>query len=234
MHESSTSSTLSERESKEFLAPFGIPFLSEQLVDDAEAAVVAAVELGFPVVMKLNGDTIAHKTERGLVRLGVGSADAAREAARELLAAARPDDGAVSVLVAPMVKSNREFICGVSTDEQFGPTVLLGVGGILAEAIADVAVRLVPITRADALEMIDDLSTQALLEPFRGEPAVDREALADVLVALSRAAEASPEVRSIDLNPVLIDRGTPVAVDALVERSSLAEQAPVDDDPEGA
>ncbi len=234
MNESPTPSTLSERESKELLAPFGIPFLPEHLVVDADAAVVAAVEVGFPVVMKLNGDTIAHKTERGLVRLALASPDAARDAAGELLAAARPEDGAVSLLVAPMIRSNREFICGVSTDEQFGPTVLLGVGGILAEAIADVSVRLVPITHRDALEMIDDLSTQALLEEFRGEPAVDRDALAGVLVALSRVAEASPDIVSIDLNPVLFDRGVPVAVDALVERGPVAGSGRVVENAKGA
>ncbi|MEZ5343229.1 MAG: acetate--CoA ligase family protein [Acidimicrobiales bacterium] len=99
---------------------------------------------------------------------------------------------------------------------QFGPTVLLGVGGILAEAIADVVLRMVPIA-IDAAEMIDELKTQALLDDFRGEPAVDREQLASVLLALSEAAVARPDIASIDCNPVLIHHGSPVAVDALVE-----------------
>ncbi len=211
------SRTLSEQQSKELLTPFGIPFLAEHVVDTAEAAATAASEVGFPVVVKLNGDAIAHKTERGLVRLGLGSADDVRAHSTELLAAATPEDGEVSLLVAPMVKSNREFICGVSTDPQFGLTVLLGVGGILAEAIADVTIRLVPITEHDANEMIDELSTQDLLGAFRGEAEVDRAALASVLVSLSNAAVESPGLASIDLNPVLINNGSPVAVDALVE-----------------
>jgi hypothetical protein len=95
--------------------------------------------------------------------------------------------------------------------------VMLGVGGILAEAVADVSFRLVPIDRADAEDMIDDLATQTLLAPFRGEPAVDRAALADVLVGLSRVAGERPGVVSADLNPLLIVDGRPVAVDALVE-----------------
>ncbi len=209
--------TLSEAESKVRLAAHGVPFLPEHDVTDVDAAVAAADELGYPVVAKLNGDAIAHKTERGLVRLGLADAGAVRVAATELLAAATPDDGDVSVLVAPMVRSNREFICGVATDEQFGPTVLLGVGGILAEAIADVSLRLAPITRADAEDMIDDLATQALLGDFRGEAAVDRDQLIDVLLGLSAAVTDDASIRSIDLNPILIHDGAPVAVDALVE-----------------
>ncbi len=96
-------------------------------------------------------------------------------------------------------------------------TVMLGVGGILAEALADVAFRLVPITRQDAHDMIDDLATQALLEELRGEPAVDREALADVLVGLSAAATADASIVSADLNPLIVVDGRPVPVDALVE-----------------
>lgn len=209
--------TLSEEASKALLAPFGVPFLDERTVPDAAAAVAAATELGMPVVLKLNGDAIAHKTERGLVKLNLGSADAVQSAAEALLAAATPDDGDVSLLVAPMIASNREFICGASTDEQFGPTVLLGVGGILAEAIADVSIRLAPIARIDAEEMIEQLQTQDLLGAFRGEDAIDRSGLIDTLMALSAAITENDEVASIDLNPVLIHHGAPIAVDALVE-----------------
>lgn len=215
-----THRTLSEAESKRLLAAHGVPFAPEHLVPDAEAAVAAAESLGYPVVAKLNGDRIAHKTERGLVRLGLADADAVRRATTELLAAATADDGEVSVLVAPMLRGTRELIAGLATDPQFGPTVLLGVGGVLAEAIADVVIRLVPITPVDAEEMIDGLATQALLGPFRGEPAVDREALAAVLLGLSGAAEARPDIVSADLNPLIVVDGRPVAVDALVEVAS--------------
>ena len=116
-----------------------------------------------------------------------------------------------------MLRGNRELIAGLHRDEQFGMTVMLGVGGILAEAVADVAFRLVPITPTDADEMIDDLATQALLGAFRGEPAVDRQALAGVLLGLSAAAEADPDIVSADLNPLIVVDGAPVAVDALVE-----------------
>jgi acetyl-CoA synthetase (ADP-forming) len=212
--------TLSEADSKELLGAFGVPFPDERVVSTADEAVVAAEAIGFPVVAKLGGAAIAHKTERGLVRLDLGSAEQVRDAAQALLDAATPEDGEVHVLVAPMLRATRELIAGLATDPQFGTTVMLGVGGVLAEAVADVAFRLVPITRVDAEEMIDDLRLQALLGEFRGEPAVDRATVADVLVALSEAAGQRPDIASADLNPLLVVGGKPVAVDALVEVAS--------------
>jgi acetate---CoA ligase (ADP-forming) subunit beta len=209
--------TLSEARSKELLGGFGVPFAPERVVSDADEAVAAAAALGLPVVVKLGGDGIAHKTERGLVRLGLGSDEQVREAAEALLAAATPEDGPVHLLVAPMLRATRELIAGLHDDPQFGMTVMLGVGGILAEAVADVAFRLVPIERVDADEMLDDLSLQSLLGPFRGEPAVDRAAVVDVLLGLSAAARARPDIASADVNPLLVVEGRPVAVDALVE-----------------
>jgi acetyl-CoA synthetase (ADP-forming) len=209
--------TLSEADSKRLLATYGVAFPSEREVGTAEAAVAAAEALGLPVVLKLGGAAIAHKTERGLVRLGLADVDAVREAATALLAAATPEDGPVHLLVAPMLRGNRELIAGLHHDGQFGMTVMLGVGGILAEALADVAFRLVPISRQDAADMIDDLATQKLFGELRGEPAVDREALVDVLIGLSDAARADAAIVSADLNPLIVVDGRPIAVDALVE-----------------
>ena len=208
---------MSEADSKALLAGFGVPVATERQVSSADDAVAAADALGYPVVAKLGGDAIAHKTERGLVRLNLGDADAVRAAAAELLAAAGPEDGDVHVLVAPMVKGNRELIAGLHRDPQFGMTVMLGIGGVLAEAISDVVFRLVPLTPVDAEEMCDDLQTQKLLDAFRGEPAVDRAKVAEVLLGLSAAAEARPDIVSADLNPLIIVDGVPIAVDALVE-----------------
>ncbi|HWJ97235.1 MAG TPA: acetate--CoA ligase family protein, partial [Acidimicrobiales bacterium] len=217
--------TLSEADSKILLAGHGVPFAPERVVATAEEAVTAAVDVGLPVVVKLNGDAIAHKTERGLVHLDLADEDAVRAAARSLLDAATPEDGEVGLLVAPMLKGNRELIAGLADDPQFGMTVMVGIGGILAEAIADVAIRPVPITDVDAAEMIDELGTQALLGAFRGEAAVDRTALAQVLLGLSSAAEADASIRSADLNPLIVVDGTPIAVDALVEVGDPASAA---------
>jgi acetyltransferase len=209
--------TLSEAASKRLVADYGVPVLDERTAAGPDEAAAAAGDLGFPVVVKLCGDAIAHKTERGLVRLNLGDEEAVRGAARELLAAATPDDGDVELLVAPMVNGARELIAGLVRDPQFGPCVMLGVGGVLAEAIGDVAFRLVPLSDADADGLADDLATQRLLGPFRGEPAVDRDALRAVVRGLSRLAQERPDVTSVDLNPLVVVDGRPVAVDALVE-----------------
>ena len=216
-----TSATLSEAASKTLLREFGVPVVAEREVADADGAVTAAEELGYPVVVKLCGATISHKTERGLVRLRLGDARAVQDAATALLAAATTDDGDVSLLVARMVHGNRELIAGVLRDAQFGPVVMLGTGGILAEAIADVQFRAAPITVADADDMVAALATQRLLGAFRGDPAVDRSALGAVLVGLSHLAMARPDVVAVDVNPLIVGAdGMPVAVDALVEIGS--------------
>jgi acetyl-CoA synthetase (ADP-forming) len=209
--------TLSEAASKELLGAFGVPFPPERVVGSPGDAAAAAEALGYPVVVKLGGDGIAHKTERGLVRLGLASAEQVRDAAVALLAAALPGDGDVHLLVAPMLRATRELIAGLHHDPQFGMTVMLGIGGVAAEAVADVTFRLVPIEPVDAEEMVDDLALQALLGEFRGEPAVDRTAVADVLLGLSRVATERRDLASADLNPLLVVDGRPVAVDALVE-----------------
>jgi acetyl-CoA synthetase (ADP-forming) len=211
------SHTLSEHESKELLRAGGIDVPRDRLVDDAEAAVRAAGELGYPVALKLCGRKIAHKTERGLVRLSLASAEAVREAAHALLAARRADDGDARLLVCRMVAGRRELIAGLVRDPQFGPCVMLGLGGIFAEALGDVAFAAAPLARGDAEDLIDALQTRKLLGPFRGEPAVDRRVLASLLESLGRIGAERPEVRSIDVNPLIVSGDRPVVIDALVE-----------------
>ena len=209
--------TLSEAESKALLARHGVPVPSEALVTTPEEAVEAAEQIGYPVVVKLCGAAIAHKTERGLVKLGLCDAAAVHEAAAGLLAAARPEDGDVGLLVAAMVSGSRELIAGFVRDDEFGPCVMLGIGGIFAEALGDVAFRLAPLEAIDADELVDDLTNQAVLGDVRGEPAVDRAALARILLALAEVGGGDERIRSIDLNPLIVAGGVPVAVDALVE-----------------
>jgi acyl-CoA synthetase (NDP forming) len=229
------STTLSERESKALLESFDVPIAPERFATTATEAGEAADQIGYPVVAKLNGDAIAHKTERGLVRLRLGDRAGVERAAAELLAAATPDDGEVSVLVAPMISGNRELIAGVVRDPQFGPTVMLGVGGILAEAVADVVFRPAPVSPQMALDMIDSLATQKLLGEFRGEPAVDRDTLARVLVGLGRLATERDDVASVDINPLIVGTdGVVVAVDALVELSPPPADAEGDAPPPAA
>ncbi|HZQ78881.1 MAG TPA: acetate--CoA ligase family protein [Acidimicrobiia bacterium] len=209
--------TLSEAESKALLARHGVPVPAEAVVDDPAGAAEAAAGIGFPVAVKLCGPAIAHKTERGLVKLGLREAAAVEAAGAELLAAARPEDGDVALLVSAMVAGARELIAGFVRDDDFGPCVMLGIGGILAEAVGDVAFRLAPLDAVDAEDLIDDLAHGALLGPVRGEPPVDRAALAAILLGLSALGGDDERIRSIDLNPLIVSGGVPVAVDALVE-----------------
>lgn len=208
---------LSEAESKALLEPFSIPFPQEMLSATAEEASTAAGSIGFPVVMKLCGDSIAHKTERGLVRLNVASAEEAAAAARELLELGRPEDNVTGVITAQQVSGQREFVAGISTDPHFGKVILFGLGGVLTEALNDVTTRPCPISERDANEMLDEIRTANLLGPFRCEDAVNRQALVELLVNLSDFAVANPQINSVDLNPIIISQGQPVAVDALVE-----------------
>jgi acetyltransferase len=211
--------TLSEHASKEVVAACGVRIPKERIVADAAGAVSAAEEIGFPVVLKLAGDAIAHKTERNLVRLGVPNAASVLEEATDLLSRAREEDGKVAILVAEQVRGQRELIAGVVRDPQFGPCVMLGLGGILAEAVGDAVFAVAPLSRNEALGMVEGLATSHLLtEPHRGEPAIDRESLADVLEGLGRLALERPDIESVDLNPLIVAGDQPIAVDALVEQ----------------
>jgi acetyltransferase len=215
---SQPSSTLSESDSKELLGAFGVPFAPEHRVNTSEEAVAAATQLGFPVVVKLGGDRIAHKTERGLVRLRLANAQAVLDASADLLAAATKDDGEVHLLVAPMIAGTRELIAGMLVDPQFGPTVMLGIGGVMAEVIADVAFRPAPVDEAGARSMIASLRMQGLLEEFRGESAVNIDQVVAAIVGLSRVAMERNDIVSVDVNPLIVrSNGDVVAVDALVE-----------------
>lgn len=183
------------------------------MVADAAAAADAAADIGFPVVVKLCGDTILHKTELDGVRLNLGSVEAVAAAGQELLS---KGPAGAELLVAEQVQGNRELIAGVTDDAQFGPTLMFGIGGIFAEVVADVVFRILPATDEDLRSMVADLANPDMLAEFRGEPAVNLDALVDALRALAACVAADPAINSIDINPLIVRDGLPVAVDALV------------------
>ncbi|GBC61583.1 CoA-binding protein [Desulfonema ishimotonii] len=204
---------LDEYASKQVLAGCGIPVVAEEIADTAGAAAGIAARFGFPVVMKGLAPGQVHKTESGLVRLGISSATAA-EAAFKALTDAMKGEG--SVLVQPQVCGEAELIAGLVRDPQFGPCVMFGLGGVMAEVLDDVVFAVAPLTHADALELIGRLKAQKLLNGFRGAPPADREMLARILVRLGRLGNDYPRIREVDINPLMVAGGKPVAVDASV------------------
>ncbi len=210
--------TLSEAASKQLLLPYGVPFAEEQVCSTVVQALEAANAIGYPVVIKLSGDHIAHKTERGLVRLNIADSAQAEQACGDLLTLMTDLDGEVSFLVAEMVKGDRELIVGVINDPQFGYMVALGIGGIFAETIDDVVLRPLPLSHDQALHMIEEVRHQSILGAFRGSLPIDREQLAHVLTSMSQVCAAHPEIESLDINPLIArNDGSLVAVDALIE-----------------
>ncbi len=215
--------TLSEYDSKRILAEHGARFAREVVANSPQDAASAAVELGFPVVVKLVGERLAHKSERGLVRLGLSSADDVRRAATDLLALRRADDGDVAILVAEQVAGNRELLVGMVRDPMFGPVVVVGIGGVSAEAFNDVQMRVAPLGRHDLDDMLDNLDTASLFGEFRGQASLRRDVLWSTVNAVAQTALSRSDVASIDINPLIVTAtGEPIAVDALVEIDAAA------------
>ena len=206
---------LTEFESKRLLKAYGVPTVAERVARDSETAVSEADEIGYPVVVKGLGATLLHKTEKGLVHLNLPDAPAVRRAAESIGRSAGKD--LEGLLVQPYISGNRELVAGMFRDEQFGPVVMFGLGGIFTEAFSDVSFRLAPLTESEAAEMIDEIAARKLLKPFRGEAAADRSQLIQILTGLSRIGMAHPEISEVDINPLRITPdGKIVAVDALV------------------
>jgi len=213
---------LSEWESREILAASGVPMGEAKYVTSAEDATNAMKAFGSPVAMKINGPAIAHKTEVGGVELNVATPDDAARVFQDLMTRvkkAAPGSHPDGVIVAPMTSGGVEAILGVQVDPVFGPAVMFGLGGIFTEVFEDVAFRMAPFGREDALAMIRETKGLKLLEGARGQAPCDIGALADALVALSRFATAhADEIDSVDLNPCLVmpeGQGI-VALDALI------------------
>lgn len=208
---------LDEDAGKQFFAAYDIAVPQGGTVHSADEAVRLAVEIGYPVVMKGSSTQIQHKTDAGLVLLRIGDEQEVREGYRTLESRAEAAGSALEgVLVEHMVTGGREFVVGLVRDPLFGPVVMFGLGGIYTEALKDVAFAVAPVSEDDAYELMDEIQAKVLLGPVRGEQPVDRAALAKIIMAVGQMAEDHPEIREIDVNPLLIDGSVPVAVDALV------------------
>ena len=208
---------LPEAESLELLGRAGLPAIAFARAADPAAAAQSASRLGFPVVVKLDARGLAHKTEVGGVRLGLGDATAVIEASTDLLSIRlTPPAELRGLLVQPMAPPGVELIVGLRRDPQFGPAVVVGFGGVLAEAFDDVAVRLAPLTIAEATVMLDELRGARLLHGYRGRPGVELAAVAELVVAVAELGIGDPGIAEIDLNPVVASSASVTVVDALV------------------
>ncbi|MBP7928458.1 MAG: acetate--CoA ligase family protein [Acidimicrobiia bacterium] len=215
--------TWSEADSRELLISAGISLVSATQVPVAALDGAGAEQLheaarggSGPWVLKVSSPNVAHKTERGLVRLGLRDCDQILAAAFELANLLTPEDGECDLLLSPMLDTARELIVGATRDASYGPVLMLGVGGIAAELIGDAVFRQAPISEIDAGEMIEEIQLGGLFDEFRGRPPIDRGALAKFLARLGDLIIARTDIQSIDCNPVLIDGDRPVGVDALV------------------
>ena len=222
-------SVLTETEAKALLAHYGVPRPPEALVTSPEAAAAAATEIGGPLALKIQSPDIIHKTEAGAVALSVIGEVGVREAYQRILAAAKtahPQAAIHGVLVQAMAPPGREMILGVTRDPDFGPMLMVGLGGIHVEILGDVVFSPVPIGRDQALSLLGDLKGATVLDGVRGAPPADRAALAELIAVLSRfAADHAELIEEIDLNPVVVHphgQGLTV-VDALIVKRKIEE-----------
>lgn len=208
-------SALTEAESKQVLMCYGVPVVEEGVAKTAGEAVSLAEKIGYPVVLKGLGAKLTHKTERGLVRLNIGTGEDLLAAA-EAVARAAGDD-LEGYLVQPMIGGRREFVAGLFCDPQFGPVVMFGLGGVFTEALDDVVFRIAPVSEEQAEMMIGELRSSRLLQAFRGDAPARREEIARTLVGLSRLGMEMTDITEVDINPLIIGAdGRVTAVDALV------------------
>jgi acyl-CoA synthetase (NDP forming) len=210
---------LTEVESKELLKQAGIDIIDTRLATSREEAISISRKLGFPVALKVASPDIVHKSDAGGVKLGLENAREVGKAYADILAVVgqkHPQARIQGVSVQKMARAGVEVIIGMSKDDQFGPVLMFGLGGILVEVLKDVSFRLVPLAKRDAAEMVREIKGYPLLEGYRGQEAVDISYLEELLLKVSDFVERNPEVKELDLNPVFAYSDGAVAVDARV------------------
>ncbi|MSQ24857.1 MAG: acetyl-CoA synthetase [Dehalococcoidia bacterium] len=210
---------LTEVESKRLLRDAGIPVTDTRLAGSKAEAQAIAKELGYPVVLKIVSPEITHKSDAGGVKLKLGDAGAVAAAYDEIIASAKkaaPQASIAGVSVQPMAKAGTEIILGATKDPQFGPVVMFGLGGIFVEVMKDVSFRIVPLAARDAAQMVREIKGFPVLQGVRGQEPADLAAIERAIMQLSAFAEKHPEIKEIDLNPVLVYRSGLIAVDARV------------------
>ena len=204
---------LDEQESKKWLKAAGLKVVEEKSAGRLDEVLSAANDLGFPVVLKGLQEGKVHKTEAGLVKLNLNTPDQVASVYQQMV---NGKNRPLSFLVQPMLKGDLELIAGIIRDPQFGPAVMLGLGGVRAEVYKDVVFRLAPLLQEDVHQMVSKLKGQTLFEGFRGSRPVNMELLAQWLIRLGELALSFEQIQEIDVNPLLVVDGKPIAVDASI------------------
>jgi acetyltransferase len=224
---------LTEVEALKVFQSYGIPTAAYRVAHSQDAAVEAAEELGFPVVLKILSPDVVHKSDVGGVRVELSSSEEVKEAYQDILQSVRsaqPDSRLEGVLVASFMQGGRELIVGVSTHPSFGPVLMFGMGGIYVEALNDVTFRIHPVTRLDAEEMIRSIRGFPLLEGVRGEPGADLITLVETIQRVSQLVGDHERIVELDLNPFLAFEEGGVAVDARIAIKAEKSVSPTPED----
>jgi acyl-CoA synthetase (NDP forming) len=211
--------TLTEIESKELIATAGIEVAEARLAKTKREAISIAKEMGFPVVLKIVSPDITHKSDAGGVKLGLKNAAAVSRAYSEIIGSVRqkePQAKIYGVSVQKFIPQGIEVIMGMTKDDQFGPVLMFGLGGVFVEVLKDVSFRLVSLSRRDAREMLEEIKGYPVLKGYRGQEAANITALEDMLLKLSQFVEQNPQIKEMDLNPIFARSDRAVAVDARI------------------
>lgn len=209
---------LSEYESKQVLADYGLPIVPEMLVKDWETVKDAVDQFGYPLVLKACSPEIIHKTEKKLIELDIREEEELKKAFKRIKEKIEAAGG--DVLLQKMIKGERELVIGMLRDSQFGPCVMFGLGGIFTEILYDVTFRVAPVELKDVLEMFREIRGYKILDAVRGLETVNKEKLAECVIALGKIGLENPNIKEVDVNPIVVDKGQPVVVDALINLSN--------------
>jgi acyl-CoA synthetase (NDP forming) len=210
---------LNEIESKTLISEAGIPVVETKLATSKQEAITISKKLGFPVALKIVSPEITHKSDVGGVKLGLKTSRQVEAAYNEIQLVVKqkyPHAVIDGVSVQKMARPGTEVIIGMTKDAQFGPVLMFGLGGILVELLKDVSFRIVPLEKEDAREMIREIKGYPILEGFRGMEPVDVSVLEEILLKISRFVDKNPEIKELDLNPIIAYRDGAVAADARV------------------
>jgi len=210
---------LSEIEAKELLHDAGIPVERAVLTTTEVEARTQAERIGYPVVLKIDSPDISHKSDIGGVKVGLEDSAAVSVAFNEIMANTKravPNASIRGIAVQHMAPEGTEVIVGMTTDAQFGPVVMFGLGGIMVEVMKDVSFRVVPVEERDAEQMIDEIKGRAILDGVRGQPPADKTAIRNVILKVSEFVERNPHILELDLNPMLVYPDGVIAVDARI------------------